>query len=168
MRFFIGSCAIAALGALLVARSGGIVPGFIIPGFFMLLFGFAGIVLSALLSAYNISTRTNNGPHADADCTKRNIVTVTPDAADLAKSIIKQRGYPKNAAIRVVLAADEIAGFDIRYDLVCVDERDWIGDSSGLPILVAKAIIPQIEGLTVDASGGEYVFKREKTEGIDT
>ena len=164
MRLFTVSCAIAALGALLVARSGGIVPVFIIPGFFMLLFGFAGMVLSGLLTAYKISTRTNNEPHADADCTKANIVTFTPSATALAENIIKQRGYARDAAVRVVLTADEIAGFDIQYDLVCVDERDWIGNSSGLPILVAKAINPQIEGLTVDASGGEYVFKREKTK----
>jgi hypothetical protein len=165
MRFFIASCVIAALGTILIQvglnfAHDGYFPSIAIIGFFMIPLGFVGMVFSALASVYDISTRTQHELAVDAGCSDKDIVVMTPRAADLANLTVKQRGYPKDAAVRVVLAADDIAGFDIRYDLVCADERDWIGNSCGITILVAKSIISQIEGLIVDAADGAYVFKR--------
>jgi Fe-S cluster assembly iron-binding protein IscA len=167
---FVASCALVVLGVFLFYLGthlfdvGGL--ALAVPGLITALLGCIGLVLSALAYTYNISMRTENEPNLDADCSKKSVVVLTSSAAALAKSIIEQRGYSKDTAVRVVLESDESVGFGIRYDCVSIDDRDWIDNISGLTIIVAKAIAPRLEGLTVDASGDEYVFRREKLDKV--
>ena len=93
MRLFIASCVIAALGTILMKvglniAHDGYFPSIAIVGFFMIPLGFVGMVMSALASVYDISTRTQHELAADAGCFDKDIVVMTPRATDLANLII--------------------------------------------------------------------------------
>jgi hypothetical protein len=92
---------------------------------------------------------------------ERKIVTLTPHAVELARKIIRDRGFPLESALRIVLQDSNSLQIDIQYDLPLNDDRDWIDRSSGIIILIAKAIAHELEGFTIDAKDGQYVFDRQ-------
>jgi Fe-S cluster assembly iron-binding protein IscA len=90
---------------------------------------------------------------------RRDIVTLTPKAARLFHAIIQQRSLPPDTALRVALSDDPSPRIDVQYDIVSADDRDWVGECLGVTILVAKGVAEALEGLTIDAQGGQYTFR---------
>ena len=93
---------------------------------------------------------------------KRNLVTLTPAAAELVRRNITDRQYPPETALRVVRRDDRQPGIDVQYDVVSDDGRDWVGESSGIVVLVSQAISDQVDGLTIDVENGAYAFRLSK------
>lgn len=89
---------------------------------------------------------------------RRNVVVLTPDAAELTHKTITDRGFSPETALRVVLGKGDNSQIGVEYDVPLDDERDWVGESSGVVVLVEKAIASQLEGLTIDARDGQYAF----------
>jgi Fe-S cluster assembly iron-binding protein IscA len=126
---------------------------------------YAGIGLALIYSEslngffkYQEQQRRGEGPVAAATSNRRNVVALTPDAAELARQTIASQEYPPETALRVVLRNDGGTGIGVQYDLPSDDDRDWVGESSGVVVLVEKAIAGRLEGLMIDAQGGRYTF----------
>lgn len=90
---------------------------------------------------------------------RRNVVTLTSAAAELARQIIADRRFSPETALRVVIRRSDDRRFDIEYDIPLDDDRDWVGECSGVTVLVEKAIASELEELTIDAADGQYVFR---------
>jgi Fe-S cluster assembly iron-binding protein IscA len=88
----------------------------------------------------------------------RNIVALTAEASELGRETLKKRNYPTESVLRVIEQPGSHGSFDVQYDLPANDNRDWVGESSGVVILVAKEISDLLEGVTIDAKKGQYVF----------
>jgi Fe-S cluster assembly iron-binding protein IscA len=89
---------------------------------------------------------------------RRNVVTLTPAAAELARKIVSERGFPPGTALRIVRHKDGDRRIDVQYDVPADDDRDWIGESLSIVVLIDKTIASELEGLTIDAANGQYVF----------
>jgi len=90
---------------------------------------------------------------------RRDIVVLTPEAACLFRAIVKERGFPPDTALRIAFSADRSPPVDVQYDTVSTDGCDWVGESSGVAILVGKGVADGLKGLMVDAQGGQYTFR---------
>jgi len=133
--------------------------------------GVAGVViLSALfksrsLNAFLKSKHPSKIATEDGKIPERNLVSLSAAAADLFRRNVAERGFPPETALRVVLADHVEHGFDVRYDVVSEDGHDWVGESSGVTVLVSKEMADKVEGLTIDAQDGAYVFRFAKGAG---
>ncbi len=90
---------------------------------------------------------------------RRHIVNVTPRAAELAARAIASCNYPNDTVLRVVVSDDPNTPYDLKYDLPPSTDCDWISESLGVTVVVEKAIAEQVQGLTIDARDGCYVFE---------
>ncbi len=124
------------------------------------------VVLTVLIACfvesvlYHGNNRLSN-PILAGTANERKIVTLTPNAVELARKIILDRGFSPESALRIVLRDDNSLQIDVQYDLPWDDDHDWVDGSSGVIVLVAKAIAHQLEGLMIDAQDGQYVFDRQ-------
>jgi Fe-S cluster assembly iron-binding protein IscA len=98
---------------------------------------------------------------------RRDIVTLTRRAADLAAKTIADSKYPDETVLRVGLSSDPNAPYEAKYDLASEDDGDWKGESLGIVIVVEKAIAEQLDGLTIDAENGHFLFGRREIAGGD-
>ncbi len=89
---------------------------------------------------------------------QKNLVALTPEAANLARAVIAERRYPDNTVLRIVPVDAPTPSFDIHYDLPSNADDDWVGESSGLAVVVAKSLAEEVEGLVVDVERGQYAF----------
>jgi Fe-S cluster assembly iron-binding protein IscA len=92
---------------------------------------------------------------------EREVVRLTERGAEHARDVMKTRGFPDTTAIQVEV---EQAGGETTYEITFDDQPPengtvWKWESHGVRVIVAKRIAAQVEGLTVDAWDGEFVFK---------
>jgi Fe-S cluster assembly iron-binding protein IscA len=120
--------------------------------------GTIAVGVACLVLGWRLTGRRLSLPTVGA-ANRRDIVTLTPEAARLFHAIIQQRSFPPDTALRVALSDDRSPRIDVQYDIVSADDQDWVGECSGVTILVAKGVADGLEGLTIDAQGGQYTFR---------
>ena len=91
---------------------------------------------------------------------RRDVVTLTQAAAELARQQMAESGFPDGTAIRVEASRDFHPQYRIVYDEPVADDRDWRGTSQGLTILVDKDLAAIVDGLEVDCEAGRFVFRK--------
>jgi hypothetical protein len=96
---------------------------------------------------------------------RQRIVSLTPRAAALAASTIATRNYPSETALRIVLSDDSDAPYVVKHDVPSDMDRDWIAESCGIDVVFEKTLVGQIDGLTIDARDGNYVFEKHIADG---
>ena len=124
---------------------------------FPYLFGLMLPTVVCFILASILWPKDDKGP-AVAHDNRRNLVVLTAEAANLARAVIAERQYPDNTLLRVVPVDAPTPSFDIQYDLPSNADDDWVGESSGLAVVVAKSLGEEVEGLVVDVEGGQYAF----------
>lgn len=92
---------------------------------------------------------------------RRDIVTLTDEAARLARALIAERGFPPGTALFVGVNVDRDPRYVVEFDLPDSDGRQWVSNSQGLAILVDKSTAKELEGLVIDCENGSFVFHRD-------
>jgi hypothetical protein len=88
----------------------------------------------------------------------RNFVELTPGAVELTKKKIQEHNYPSDTALRIIKQDDPTPSFEVKFDLLANDDQDWVGESSGIFVMIEKNIASQLEKFIIDAKNGEFIF----------
>ena len=92
---------------------------------------------------------------------KRELVRLTQRAADHARFLMRTRGFPATTALQVEI--DRRRGetaFRITFDdQPPKDGSVFWSESSGVKVIVPKQVAEEVDGLLIDADGGEFLFK---------
>jgi hypothetical protein len=118
------------------------------------------VILACIVEGVMLSRKESPHPFIANIANQRKIVSLTPNAIELARNTIRDRAYPPETALRVLIRDNSNHPIKIEYDLPCDDDRDWFDASAGIVVLVSKAIANQLEGLKIDAQDGQYTFTR--------
>jgi Fe-S cluster assembly iron-binding protein IscA len=83
------------------------------------------------------------------------------DFTDAAVVEIKGRfaagGFRDQVVVRVECEPRDDQKVTILFDYPIADDRDWLGESNGLPIVVSRDIAPKLQGATIDFVAGKFV-----------
>jgi Fe-S cluster assembly iron-binding protein IscA len=84
------------------------------------------------------------------------------DFTDAAVQEIRRRHaqakFGSEVVVRVECEPPDYHKINITFDYPIADERDWIGESNGIPVVIDREIAPEIQGSTVDFSAGQFVL----------
>jgi hypothetical protein len=118
------------------------------------------VILACVVEGIMLSRKESPHPFMANIANQRKMVSLTPNAIELARSTIRDRAYPPETALRVLIRDNSNHPIKIEYDLPCNDDQDWFDASTGITVLVSKTIAGQLEGLKIDAEDGQYTFTR--------
>ena len=86
-----------------------------------------------------------------------NIISLTDAAVAEIKRRHKRGQFDSDVVVRVEPDRSEVRKVSIAFDFALADGRDWIGQSRGIPIVVDRAIAPQLHGSTIDFRDGVFM-----------
>ena len=131
-----------------------------------LVLGWWGIPWGPLLTIGGVGTnlfggtrRTVNSLIDELTGHAKDVVTLTPQAAEFSHRQIVQRGFPANTALLVTASSHFQPEFKIQFDLPFSDGQHWRGSSQGLTVMIHKDDVDRFRGLVVDVENDEYAFR---------
>lgn len=83
-------------------------------------------------------------------------VTLSPQAADEVKRMIKSQCLPESTLLRVGVVGGGCSGYEYRLEFAekADEEDDILGESSGLKIAVDKRSARLLDGIRIDIGDG--------------
>ena len=91
----------------------------------------------------------------------RAVVHLTARAAENARRIMSERGFPEGTVVQVeVTGKPGSLQYSVSYDdRPSADGSVWKSEADGVTVIVRKSDERRLAGLTVDFVGGEYTFQ---------
>jgi Fe-S cluster assembly iron-binding protein IscA len=85
-----------------------------------------------------------------------NVVALTAAAVEELKRRHQAGKFSSDAVVRIGAPRQLGESFAVAFDYLEADGQDWIGQSHGIPIVVAKEDAPELAGKTIDFREGRF------------
>jgi hypothetical protein len=84
-------------------------------------------------------------------------ITLTPAAAEFARTTIVERNYPAGSGLRIDTGKSQNM-FVVQFDMPSDDANDWMGENLGIPVFVDKQFVDAVSGKTIDLNNNRLVL----------
>jgi hypothetical protein len=89
-------------------------------------------------------------------------ISVTQEAADLAKATIAQRGYPSGAGLRVAEGPSN-SSLVVQFDLPPDSERDCVAEDQGVSVFTEKHLLSRVAGNRIAVEEDKLILVESPT-----
>lgn len=92
---------------------------------------------------------------------QKDVIHLTERAAEAARRIMEERGFPTGTAMQVEVQGDPgFLVYAITYDdQPPSDGSVWRSEASGVAVIVRRRDASRLEGLTIDFKDGDFLFQ---------
>ena len=84
-------------------------------------------------------------------------ITLTPAAAEFARTTIAERKYPAGSGLRIDAGKTQNT-FVVQFDMPSDDANDWMGEHLGIPVFTDKQFVDAVSGKTIDLSNDQLAL----------